>query len=180
MNMIIKTGIARDNDNTEITYSNIKSILEPILQECQKVDIKLFWYSPTPYCIFNPVEYNLGAKSCACVSGLVSVNPAGDILPCSSFDKGIGNLLKKSFRQIWESDKAYYYRDNRYIPPVCQKCEYKDLCKGACPLYFENAGDFKEIEKVKGKASKIKTFLWKIEKKLRVNTKGIQSPEERK
>ena len=39
--------------------------------------IKLVWYSPIPYCIFNPVTAGLGGKSCACVDGILSVDPTG-------------------------------------------------------------------------------------------------------
>ena len=56
------------------------------------------WYSPLPYCMFNPVQAGLGSKSCACVDGLISVNPAGQLIPCSSFDQGIGDLLQRPFR----------------------------------------------------------------------------------
>jgi MoaA/NifB/PqqE/SkfB family radical SAM enzyme len=116
MNMIIPTGIARDNDNIKIGYSTIGDIIRPVIRYCEDIGIRFVWYSPTPYCIFNPVDHNLGSKSCACVSGLLSVNPAGDVIPCSSYNKGIGNLLKLSFNHIWNSDQALYFREKRYIP----------------------------------------------------------------
>ena len=174
MNMIIKTGIARDNSNVNLDYSSIGEIVKPIIDYCEVLGIKFVWYSPTPYCLFNPVDHNLGSKSCACVSGLLSVNPAGDVLPCSSFDRGIGNLLKNSFEYIWKSDQAFYWRDKKYIPPVCKKCNYEELCSGACPLYWENAGSFKEIEEATGNKSKIRNFIWNLENMVRVKTKGIK------
>jgi radical SAM protein with 4Fe4S-binding SPASM domain len=173
MNMIIATGIAKDNENIDIGYSSIGKIVEPVIEYSERIDIKFVWYSPTPYCIFNPIDHNLGAKSCACVSGLLSINPKGEIIPCSSFDKGIGSLLKHSFEYIWNSDKAIYWREKRYMPPVCKDCEYDDICGGACPLYWENAGSFKEIEDVKKQKSFFKNIFWNIEKKFRVNTKGV-------
>lgn len=180
MNMIIATGIAKDNENINIGYSSISSILEPVLKYCGESGIKFVWYSPTPYCMFNPVDHNLGSKSCACVSGLLSINPAGDVIPCSSYSRGIGNLLRDSFSTIWNSDEALYFREKRYIPPVCKKCSLKILCTGACPLYWENAGSFREIEKVNMKRPFIGNLFWSIENRLRVRTKGVDgvdSPE---
>jgi radical SAM protein with 4Fe4S-binding SPASM domain len=173
MNMIIATGIAKDNENINIGYSSISAILDPVLKYCEETGVKFVWYSPTPYCMFNPVDHNLGSKSCACVSGLLSINPAGDVLPCSSYSSGIGNLLKDSFSSIWSSDEALYFREKRYIPPVCKKCSLKILCTGACPLYWENAGSFREIEKVNRKRPFIGNLFWSIENRLRVRTKGV-------
>jgi len=65
MNMNIATGIAGGNENINIGHSAIGSILEPLL------------------------------KLRACVSGLLSVNPSGKILPCSNYAREIGSLLKK-------------------------------------------------------------------------------------
>ena len=178
MNMIIRTGSARDNDNKDITYSSIGSILTPVLDYCATIGIRFVWYSPTPYCIFNPVDHNLGSKSCACVSGLVSVNPSGDILPCSSYNRGVGNLLKHSFSYIWNSDQALYYRERRYKPPVCRGCTYEVLCGGGCPLYWEHRGSFHEIEKVRNSRPRMKNLLWNIEHVLRVRSSGISGISE--
>ena len=179
MNMIIATGIARDNDNVHLGYSEIGDIIRPVIRHCEMKSMKFVWYSPTPYCLFNPVDHGLGAKSCACVSGLLSVNPAGDVLPCSSYEKGIGNLLHHSFQRIWESDTALYYRNRRYIPPVCGGCNLKELCAGACPLYWENAGCFTEIEKVRGRTTHVKNWTWKAERGFRTRTRGVRGVKEK-
>lgn len=178
MNMIIRTGSARDNANTDITYSTIGGILTPVIDYCATIGVKLVWYSPTPYCIFNPVDHNLGSKSCACISGLVSVNPSGDILPCSSYNRGVGNLLKRSFEYIWNSDQALYYRERRYRPPVCSGCTYEVLCGGGCPLYWEHRGSFREIETVRDSRPRIKNFFWNIEHLLRARSSGVSGISE--
>lgn len=175
MNMIIRTGEAKTRDNSEISYSTIGEILKPVLEECEILGMKIFWYSPTPYCIFNPIDHNLGAKSCAAVSGLLSVNPAGDILPCSSYDSGIGNLLKNDFDSIYNSDAATYFREKRYRPPVCRDCKYLQICGGACPLYWEDCNNFEEIESKKNTRKPLKNIAYKIEKKLRLKTNGVDS-----
>jgi radical SAM protein with 4Fe4S-binding SPASM domain len=93
----------------------------------------------------NPVLVGQGAKSCACVSGILSVNPAGDLLPCSSFGEGLGSLLTRSFTELYESRAARYWRDREYVPPPCRGCPDVDVCAGACPLYWDAAGSFDEL-----------------------------------
>lgn len=173
MNMIIATGIARDNANITVGYSAIGRILKPLVDFCEVEGIRLVWYSPTPYCLFNPVDHNLGSKSCACVSGLLSVNPAGEVLPCSSYDRGMGSLLTSTFDRIWQSDQACYFRERRYVPPVCRGCEYERLCAGACPLYWERAGGFAEIEERNGARPVLRNFVWDMERRLRVRSRGV-------
>jgi radical SAM protein with 4Fe4S-binding SPASM domain len=172
MNMIIRTGIARDNDSVEITYAEVAELLPPVISHCESIGIRPVWYSPTPYCLFNPVDHNLGSKSCACVSGLLSVSPTGEILPCSSFSRGIGSLLTRSFESIWQSDEALYWRERRYKPPVCRGCEFEELCGGGCPLYWEHAGSFKEIETVRECSPKFKNAWWSVERALRTRSRG--------
>ncbi|OHD63018.1 MAG: hypothetical protein A2176_09335 [Spirochaetes bacterium RBG_13_51_14] len=174
MNMIIATGTARDNEDLRIGYSAIGDIINPIIDYCEVLGMRLVWYSPTPYCIFNPVDRGLGSTSCACISGLLSVNPAGELLPCSSYDRGVGSLLTSSFTSLWSSDQALYWRERRYTPPVCRGCEYEPMCGGACPLYWEHAGSFDEIERVRNKRPTLRNLIWTVENRLRVKTKGIQ------
>ncbi len=173
MNMIIATGTARCHEENRIGYSSIGEIIDPVIDHCEVLGIRFVWYSPTPYCIFNPVDRNLGSKSCACISGLLSVSPSGDLLPCSSYERGVGNLLKHSFEHIWNSDQALYWRERRYVPPVCKKCEYETICGGACPLYWEHAGSFAEIEAVRNRKPVLRNLAWDIERRLRVRTKGV-------
>ncbi len=166
LSIIITSENSSDQNNIQIEYSSILSILEPVLKFCDKSGIKLIWNSPTPYCIFNPIEHNLGSKVYACVSELLSINSRGDLIPCSNYNRGIGNLLKNSFEHIWNSKEALYFRRWRYIPPVCKKCGMKNLCKGAFPLYRGNFGSFKEIEKINKKRPLIGNLLWSIENRL--------------
>ena len=173
MNMVIKTGIALDNANRSISYTGIGRIVKPLLDFCETRGIRFVWYSPTPFCLFNPVDHGLGSKSCACISGLLSVNPSGEILPCSSFDRGVGNLLRRPFAEIWNSDAALYYRERRYVPPACRECRFESLCGGGCPLYWEHAGSFAELETTVGRRPVTRNLAWRLEKAFRIRSRGI-------
>jgi hypothetical protein len=80
MNMVIRTGTALDHAQDDIRYTEIGPIIEAVQAHAQVKGVRLVWYSPVPYCLFNPVQAGLGSKSCACVDGLISVNPAGELL----------------------------------------------------------------------------------------------------
>ena len=146
MNMVIRTGAARgDGVAMEVSYTEVGERLPGLLEIARAEGVRLVWYSPIPYCIFNPVLHGLGAKSCACVHGILSVDPTGQVLPCSSFDEGIGSLLELPFPRIYRGRAARYWRERHFAPPVCQGCADLDVCGGGCPLYWDAAGSFAEL-----------------------------------
>jgi radical SAM protein with 4Fe4S-binding SPASM domain len=119
------------------------------------------------------VQNNLGSKSCACVDGLISINPSGELLPCSSFERGIGDLLHRPFNEVWHSRTARYWRRKEFVPPVCQRCEIRDICCGACPLYWDERGSFEELSGVAPGGPPWAAPLWRIKKALLSRTWGV-------
>ncbi|MCK7486171.1 MAG: hypothetical protein MZU97_11955 [Bacillus subtilis] len=78
--------------------------------------VDFLWYSPTPMCLYNPLARGLGNKNCAACDGLLSVNPRGDVLPCSSWDEGVGNLLPMGFRKVWFGERAASLKNKELRP----------------------------------------------------------------
>ncbi|HEY3452711.1 MAG TPA: radical SAM protein [Myxococcales bacterium] len=145
MNMLIRTGTALTPPTEPVTYTEICRKLPELVEVAKAEGLRFVWYSPIPYCLVNPVLIGQGAKSCSCVSGILSVDPAGNVLPCSSFGQGIGSLLSHSYAEILDGPAARYWSQREYVPPVCQGCADVDVCAGACPLYWDAAGSFQEI-----------------------------------
>lgn len=175
VNMVIKTGSANINEGLLINYTNIGRHIDILQKESKANGVKLVWYSPTPYCLFNPVSSGLGSKSCAAASGLLSISPYGEVLPCSSFKDSLGNILETPFEKIWSSRAARYFRNKEFMPPICSDCDHKNICQGACPLYWDACGNFAEIEKSAGKKLYInlKNIAWKIKRKFAAPKYGI-------
>jgi len=141
MNMVIPTGTAaRHLDEVGVTYTEIADVVRSVMAAARRLGIEFMWYSPTPFCLFNPVAHGLGGKSCAACDGLLSVSPRGDVLPCSSVDEPVGNLLAEDFQGVWTSPLAEYYKNKRYAHEICLSCEDFELCCGACPLYWRAFG----------------------------------------
>ncbi len=141
MNLMIPCGAAVGSlDELRLAYSDLPPIILAIKKKAHRAGIRFLWYSPTPYCIFNPIAEGLGNKSCAACDGLLSIAPDGSILPCSSYDESVGNLLKQPFRDVWNGKRARFFKEKRFLPAPCQNCEYKEICTGACPLYWRTEG----------------------------------------
>ena len=145
MNMLMPCGSSFDHDDLRINYIEIGEIIKRVQDRSRELGIEFLWYSPTPYCLFNPIANGLGNKSCAACDGLLSIDPEGEVLPCSSFDYGVGNILQSGFRAVWNSPRSLYWRRKQYAPSHCQGCQTFDACAGACPLYW-NAFGSSELE----------------------------------
>ncbi len=162
MNMVIRTGTALDHPEIGISYREVGTLITAAQTCAEREGIQLVWYSPLPYCMFNPVQAGLGSKSCAAADGLLSVSPSGEVLPCSSFEQGIGNLLTHSFRKVWHSRQARYWRSKSFLPPACERCAIKSICCGACPLYWDERGGFAELEGFAPRPSHLSKLRWSI------------------
>jgi radical SAM protein with 4Fe4S-binding SPASM domain len=142
MNLMIPTRASAraGGDGLGVSYCEVGDIVLRIQEAARRARVRFLWYSPTPICLFNPIAHGLGNKGCAACDGLLSVSPTGDVLPCSSFEQGVGNLLREDFRTIWWGDRAEYYKQKRYAHSLCRACRDFTVCDGACPLYWETRG----------------------------------------
>jgi radical SAM protein with 4Fe4S-binding SPASM domain len=144
LNMVIPAGRALE-PGLGVEYSEVAALLSRVMTTAHKEQVQFMWYSPTPMCLFNPIPLGLGNKGCSACEGLLSVNPHGDLLPCSSWQEPIGNLLKEGFESLWFGARARWIREKREAHPGCRDCKDFALCHGACPLYFK-ANGYAEIE----------------------------------
>ncbi|MFH1046033.1 MAG: radical SAM protein [Candidatus Omnitrophota bacterium] len=143
MNMLMPEGAALENfPQVMVSYSEIGERVLAVFNYAKKLGLEFMWYSPTPMCIFNPIVHGLGNKGCAACDGLLSIAPNGDILPCSSFPKPMGNILKigRGFKKTWRSPKFAYFQKKRFVHTHCQQCADLAVCNGGCPLYWNKMG----------------------------------------
>jgi radical SAM protein with 4Fe4S-binding SPASM domain len=164
MNMVIRTGMADGGAPIGVRYTEVAERLPQLIEAAKTAGVRFVWYSPIPYCLFNPVLHGLGGKACACVDGLLSVDPEGQVLPCSSFETGLGSLLHESFDEIRASAAARYWSERRFAPPACRDCPDVDVCGGACPLYWDAARSFAELPRP-GSADLEARRAWEAERR---------------
>ncbi len=146
MNLVIPTGSAPLNGQIAVRYTQLGPYLKAILERSREVGVEFMWYSPTPMCIFNPITHGLGNKGCSACDGLISVGADGQVLPCASFDEPVGDLLNRSFKEVWESKRAQEFREKFMAHDICKSCENFHICNGACPLYWRQMGYDELIE----------------------------------
>jgi radical SAM protein with 4Fe4S-binding SPASM domain len=174
MNMVIYTGTAAKlQEELQVKYSEIKDIVKRVRKRANKKGIQFVWYAPTPVCLFNPIAHGLGAKSCACCDGLLSVDPEGGLLPCSSFSEPVGNLLTEGFEQVWYNRASKFWRAKDFAPEGCKACEHFDYCYGACPLYWDVHG-FDEIKEFWPKKNRLSERIDEAKLNLRRRVRGDQ------
>ncbi len=142
-NLVIPTGRGASPD-LAVSYREVAAVLPRILAAARDEGVEFMWYSPTPTCLFNPLAHGLGNKGCAACEGLLSIDPSGNVLPCSSWREPLGNILEDGFHSVWYSPRAHHIRAKREAPPACEGCDDFALCQGACPLYFR-AHDSSEL-----------------------------------
>lgn len=144
MNLVIPSGSATAGDAGAdpllIRYRDVAPMVTAILAASEREGVEFMWYSPTPLCLFNPIIHGLGNKGCSACDGLLSVDCNGDVLPCSSWDEPVGNLLETGFQEIWDSRFAAACRQKELAHPDCRRCDSFAVCHGACPLYWRHFG----------------------------------------
>jgi len=142
MNLVIPCGSAGAAPDLSVPYTEAGAAVLRARSRAAERGLELIWYSPLPLCLFNTVAHGLGNRGCAAADGLLHVNPAGDVLPCSSFRHGesLGNLLEQPFEEIWSSRAACFFRDKQMMPPGCAECADAAVCQGACVLYWREMG----------------------------------------
>jgi radical SAM protein with 4Fe4S-binding SPASM domain len=171
MNMVIRTGGAVGVP--DITYTEIGALALALKAHAEERSIRFVWYSPVPYCLFNPAANGLGGQSCAAADGLLSIAPNGDVLPCSSFEHGIGNLLREDFETIWHRRSARYWRGKEFLPPGCRDCDLAAMCCAACPLYWDERGDLAEIAPFMRPARAWEWLGWRLKRRFVGKVRGV-------
>ena len=171
MDMVIRTGDAVGR--MEIGYDEIGELVLPLKERANERGMRFVWYSPVPLCLFNPVAHGLGSQSCSAADGLLSVAPDGSVLPCSSFGQGVGNLLHEPFDEIWNRRAARYWRNKEFLTPGCRNCDLAHLCCGACPLYWDERGNFSELAGHLEPTSALTRWAWQARKRLVGQAGGV-------
>ncbi|HZK27991.1 MAG TPA: radical SAM protein [Thermoclostridium sp.] len=138
-NIVIPAGRGGDDELT-VSYSEIGEIVKSIQTAALNAGVKFMWYSPTPICLFNPMAAGFGNRGCSACEGLLSVDPKGNLLPCSSWSEPVGNLLKDGFESVWNNHRCTWIRAKEAAPSQCKGCTHFTACQGACPLYFNVHG----------------------------------------
>jgi radical SAM protein with 4Fe4S-binding SPASM domain len=126
---------------TGFAEGELSPILERVREAALREGVRLIWYTPTQYCAFSPLQLELGVKACTAALYNMCVEPDGMVIPCQSYYRPLGHILRDPWEQIWDHELARSLRERRYAPPKCRDCPELPLCGGGCPLYLEAQGE---------------------------------------
>ena len=132
-NALIYAGAGK-TVGTGIPEKDLEPLLQKVREKTDQTNQRLIWYTPTQYCHFDPVQFELGVKACTAAMYNMCVEPNGDVIPCQSFYRSVGNILRDPWENIWNHELSLWLRERRYIPDICKECAVLHECGGGCPL----------------------------------------------
>ncbi|MFO8184834.1 MAG: radical SAM protein [Candidatus Aegiribacteria sp.] len=138
-NAVIPSGRALEGDHA-VSLQKLGSVILAMNEELDELGMRLIWYSPTRYCGFNPMEFDLGEKRCTAGEYNLCVEPDGEVLPCQSWYESAGNILADPWDSIWNSSLLLSARNREWADEECSECVHFSLCGGGCPLERNHAG----------------------------------------
>lgn len=121
---------------TGLKEKELGPLLEIATQKTSAHNQRLIWYTPTQYCQFDPTQNNLGVKGCTAALYSMCIESNGDVIPCQSYYRSLGNLLRDPWETIWNHELAIQLRERRGLPDKCNGCSLVPECGGGCPLQF--------------------------------------------
>lgn len=111
---------------------------KPLEERMSRAELLSYVSGPHSAC-FLPGEADVhppaqGGPLCAAAHRFAAISSNGDVLACNIMPGVAGNILKESFREIWEASEwlKELRRLTRDDLRVCNTCEYFSYC-GRCP-----------------------------------------------
>jgi len=114
--------------------ASLEPILTQIRDHARSLGMEFTWYTPTEYCVLNPLQLELGIKSCSACRISMCIEPDGTVIPCQSYFTPLGNILKDNWKKIWQNPLCLKLRAREYIQEKCYDCPSLNVCGGGCPL----------------------------------------------
>jgi radical SAM protein with 4Fe4S-binding SPASM domain len=119
-----------------LPIGRLKEVLSKLEARAYELGLTFSWFTPTRYCELNPVNMGLGVKSCSAALMNMCVGPNGDVYPCQSYFKSLGNILSDRWADIWNNPLSVELRARKYAPSKCVDCEDFKTCGSGCPLEY--------------------------------------------
>ena len=136
LNALIYSGKGKNIDSG-VRADQLPPLLDAAKTAAKRNGQHLLWYTPTPYCTFDPVATDVGYKSCSAAKYSMCIEPDGNVLPCQSWYEPVGNILSDPWESIWNAPLCLRLREKSYMPDNCRGCVRYDICTCGCPLEIE-------------------------------------------
>lgn len=148
-NGLVRAGRGLSNlDELGISYEEMSIVVPKMAHAAKSAGVRFTWYLPVPACIFPMHAIGFGHRGCTAANTVAITNSSGKLIACNNMhDEHLGDLLDpaESFVSMWESKAAKWWRNREFAPEFCRSCPHADTCRGACPLYWANGGNWREV-----------------------------------
>ncbi|MCD6202968.1 MAG: SPASM domain-containing protein, partial [Methanophagales archaeon] len=91
--------------------------------------------------LFVPDFFFSELPGCRAASGMLSIKPNGDVVPCPLLDVKVGNVREQGLREIINSEVFTSLR-NREVKGRCARCKHRDICGGCRVRAYLHTGDY--------------------------------------
>jgi radical SAM protein with 4Fe4S-binding SPASM domain len=118
---------------------DLKALLPRIQEKASHLGMSFLWYTPTRYCELNPVNLELGVKSCTASGMSMCIGPSGDVYPCQSYFQTLGKFLETDWHKIWNHPLSKQLRAHKFAPEDCKDCTDLSVCGAGCPLELKDS-----------------------------------------
>lgn len=152
-NGLIPSGNAVGNlSQMGFTYSEFAVWVPRLKKAAEVAGIDFTWLLPIPYCLLPLPAVGFEEKGCTAANIIAIVNSKGQFVACNNLpEESLGNMLDNRipFSSMWNGKAARWWRERQFVPEPCKECVFRATCCGACPQYWRNFGDFKEIARAR-------------------------------
>jgi radical SAM protein with 4Fe4S-binding SPASM domain len=135
-NSLIYSGRGISSESIALPIEKLKKILQELEEKADQLGMTFTWFTPTRYCELDPTSMGLGLKSCSAALLNMCVAPNGDVYPCQSYFKPVGNILRDKWESIWNNPLCVDLRERKFAPPECKDCTDFKTCGSGCPLEY--------------------------------------------
>ncbi len=91
--------------------------------------------------LFVPDFFFSELPGCRAATGMLSIKPNGDVVPCPLLDVRVGNIREHELREMLDSEVFSSLR-NRDVKGKCARCRHRDICGGCRVRAYLHTGDY--------------------------------------
>lgn len=118
-----------------LRLDEIIAIFRQIQRLDEELKIAIEVVDSYPMCLL-PVDLQRYTARCDLGFGTAYIDMRGNLSRCAVNQRPLGNILdpKTSLEKIWaEHPDLIKFREKKYLPSRCQKCDLLEQCGGGCP-----------------------------------------------
>lgn len=88
---------------------------------------------------FSKKQKDLKNIFCSAGFNVVTISPVGGVYPCVAFPYYLGNINKKSFKEIWKNNK-FLKELNKNVEVMCYNCKLYNFCNRCVGICYVETG----------------------------------------